>query len=120
MFFAEAQRFIRECAAKKQPFLAYIAPNAPHGPLHAPQKYLDLYSDQPPAIAAFFGMISNIDDNVGATRALLRELRLERDTLFIFTTDNGTATGCSSPIRSVCAILSSGSRPPSCPRNGGW
>jgi arylsulfatase B len=93
VFFAEAQRFIRECATKKQPFLACIAPNAPHGPLHAPQKYLDLYAGQPPAIAAFFGMISNIDDNVGATRALLRELGLERDTLFIFTTDNGTATG---------------------------
>lgn len=93
VFFGEAQRFIRECAAKKQPFLAYIAPNAPHGPLHAPQKYLDMYAGQPPAIAAFFGMISNIDDNVGATRALLRELGLERDTLVIFTTDNGTATG---------------------------
>jgi arylsulfatase B len=92
VFFAEAQRFIRECASTKRPFLAYIAPNAPHGPLHAPQKYLDLYTDQPPAIAAFFGMISNIDDNVGATRALLRELGLERNTLFIFTTDNGTAT----------------------------
>ncbi|MDQ3621617.1 MAG: sulfatase-like hydrolase/transferase, partial [Verrucomicrobiota bacterium] len=48
---------------------------------------------QDPAIAAFFGMISNIDDNVGATRALLRELGIEKDTLFIFTTDNGTATG---------------------------
>ncbi len=93
VFFSQAQRFIRECAAKNQPFLAYIAPNAPHGPLHAPQKYLDLYASQPPSIAAFFGMISNIDENVGTTRALLRELGLENDTLFIFTTDNGTATG---------------------------
>jgi len=93
VFFTQAHRFIRASAAKNQPFLAYIALNAPHGPLHAPQKYLDLYADQSPEIAAFFGMISNIDDNVGATRALLRELGIERDTLFIFTTDNGTATG---------------------------
>jgi arylsulfatase A-like enzyme len=93
VFFAEAQRFIRESAAKQQPFFAYISLNAPHTPLHAPQHYLDLYADQPPAIAAFFGMITNIDDNVGTTRALLRELGIERDTLFIFTTDNGTATG---------------------------
>ncbi|MDV7395291.1 sulfatase-like hydrolase/transferase, partial [Arthrospira platensis SPKY1] len=56
-------------------------------------EYLDLYAGQPQALAAFFGMISNIDDNVGAIRVLLRELGLERDTLFIFTTDNGTATG---------------------------
>ena len=95
VFFTEAARFIRDCATKKRPFLAYIAPNAPHGPLHAPQKYLDLYADQPPALAAFFAMISNIDDNLGATRALLRELGLEQNTVFIFTTDNGTASGAS-------------------------
>lgn len=93
VFFGQAQRFIREQAAAKKPFLAYIALNAPHGPLHAPQKYLDLYSQQTPAIASFFGMISNIDDNVGATRALLSELGIAENTLFIFTTDNGTASG---------------------------
>ena len=93
VFFEQAHRFIRENAAKKQPFFAYISTNAPHGPLHTPQKYMDMYPDQPKGIAAFFGMITNIDDNVGTTRTLLRELGIERDTLFIFTTDNGTAYG---------------------------
>jgi arylsulfatase A-like enzyme len=93
VFFDEARRFIRECAARKQPFLAYIAPNAPHDPLHAPQRYLDMYAGQPAPLAALFGMITNIDDNVGAIRGLLRGLGIERDTLFIFTTDNGTAYG---------------------------
>lgn len=93
VFFAQAHHFIREQAGKKQPFLAYIALNAPHGPLHAPQKYMDMYAGQPPPVAAFFGMITNIDDNVGSTRVLLRELGIEKDTLLIFTTDNGTATG---------------------------
>jgi arylsulfatase B len=93
VFFEQARRFIRECAQRGQPFLAYIAPNAPHGPLHAPQPYLDLYAGQDKAIAAFFGMITNIDDNVGQTRELLRELDIADNTLFIFTTDNGTASG---------------------------
>ena len=93
VFFEQARRFIRECAQRRQPFLAYIAPNAPHGPLHAPQEYLDLYAGQDKAIAAFFGMITNIDDNVGRIRALLRELGIAGNTVFIFTTDNGTATG---------------------------
>lgn len=93
VFFAEAHRYIRECAARQRPFFVYIAPNAPHDPLHAPQRYLDLYAGQPPNLAAFFGMITNIDDNVGATRALLRELGLAENTLVVFTTDNGTATG---------------------------
>ena len=93
VFFEQARRFIRESARRRQPFFAYIATNAPHSPLHAPQKYLDLYKNEQPSIAAFFGMISNIDDNVGATRALLRELGIAENTLFIFTTDNGTAGG---------------------------
>lgn len=93
VFFSEARRFIRESSHRKQPFFAYITLNAPHGPLHAPQKYLDLYKGRPAAIAAFYGMITNIDDNIGQTRQLLRELGIADNTLFIFTTDNGTASG---------------------------
>lgn len=93
VFFEQAHRFIREQAKKQQPFFAYISTNAPHGPLHAPQNYLDMYADQEKSVAAFFGMITNIDDNVGSTRQLLRELGIEHNTVFIFTTDNGTATG---------------------------
>jgi arylsulfatase B len=93
VFFREAQRFIRECVANRRPFYAHIAPNAPHGPLHAPVEYLERYRDQPPALASFFAMITNIDDNVGTLRKLLVELGVAENTLFIFTTDNGTATG---------------------------
>lgn len=93
VFFAQAHRFIRDCHARGQPFFAYIVPNAPHTPLHAPPEYLAMYAGQEPDIAAFYAMISNIDDNVGATRELLRELGIATNTLFIFTTDNGTATG---------------------------
>jgi len=93
VFFEQAHCFIREQAMKHQPFFAYISTNAPHGPLHAPQNYIDMYADQEKSVAAFFGMITNIDDNVGRTRQLLRELGIEHNTMFIFTTDNGTATG---------------------------
>ena len=93
VFFDKANDFIKKNAAANKPFLAYISLNAPHGPLHCPQKYLDLYKDQKDNIAAFFGMITNIDDNVGKTRKLLKELGIEDNTIFIFTTDNGTATG---------------------------
>ena len=93
VFFNAAHDFIKKSAAEKKPFLAYISTNAPHGPLHCPQKYLDLYKDQNPRIAAFFGMITNIDDNVGATRKLIADLGIADNTIFIFTTDNGTASG---------------------------
>ncbi|MGI9244580.1 MAG: arylsulfatase [Verrucomicrobiales bacterium] len=93
VFFEQANSFIKDCAEEKKPFFAYISLNAPHGPLHTPQKYLDLYKDQSDKIAAFYGMITNIDENVGKTRELIRSLGIEDDTIFIFTTDNGSAAG---------------------------
>lgn len=93
VFFDRANAFISKCAKEKKPFFAYISTNAPHGPLHCPQKYLDMYEGQSKNIAAFFGMITNIDDNVGKTRRLIEELGIADDTIFVYTTDNGTASG---------------------------
>ena len=93
VFFDQANHFITESARSGKPFLAYISTNAPHGPFHCPQKYMDLYQDQSPTIQAFYGMITNIDENVGRTRKLLKDLGIHENTIFIFTTDNGTARG---------------------------
>lgn len=93
VFFNQANNFIRKNVKAKKPFFAYVCTNAPHGPFHCPQKYLDMYKGQSDRIASFFGMITNIDDNVGKTRALLKKLGAYENTIFIFTTDNGTASG---------------------------
>ena len=106
VFFDYAKRFIKAQKAAGKPFLAYISTNAPHGPLHAPEESAQPYLDiELPAVdgkkpkkgglklAHFFGMIANIDDNVGAMRSFLKEEGLAENTIFIFTTDNGTAGG---------------------------
>ncbi len=93
VFFEQGNRFIRRCVKQKKPFFAYVSTNAPHGPLHTPQRYMDQYKGQGSSLAAFFGMITNIDDNIGKTRALLEDLGVAENTIFIFTTDNGTAGG---------------------------
>ena len=93
VFFERANEFISKCAKEKKPFFAYITTNAPHKPLHCPTKYSDMYEGQTEDIAAFFGMITNVDDNVGKTRRLIEELGVADDTIFVFTTDNGTASG---------------------------
>ena len=38
-------------------------------------------------------MITNVDDNIGKPEKLLKELGVQDNTIFIFTTDNGTAKG---------------------------
>lgn len=90
VFFARSQRFIKEQVEREKPFFAWIAPTAAHKPWVCPPKYSALYPDQNKNAAAFYGMISNIDENVGRLRAFLEELGVADNTLFIFTTDNGS------------------------------
>lgn len=94
VFFNQAVQWI-EATKGKKPFYCHIATNAPHGPLQVrPEdeaRYADLVKDK--EVAKFFGMIANIDDNVGKLLAKLSEWGLERDTLVIFMNDNGGTVG---------------------------
>ncbi|MCX7011075.1 MAG: sulfatase-like hydrolase/transferase, partial [Candidatus Sumerlaeota bacterium] len=93
VFFGQAEKWI-EAVKGKQPFFAYIPTNAPHGPLSCPENYLKMYEGKVnDNVAKFFGMITNIDDNVGALLAKLREWGIERDTLVVFMNDNGGTGG---------------------------
>ena len=92
----EAMSFIR--AQRTQPFFCYLAYNAPHSPFQVPDRYFDKYKAMKvegidDRVAAFYGMIECIDDNVGRLLALLDELKLADDTTVIFMTDNGTTVG---------------------------
>jgi arylsulfatase A-like enzyme len=93
VFFGEAIQWMKGCADRKQPFVAYIATNAPHGPLFVPAKYRDLYAKQKPNVARFFGMIANIDDNVGRLEAFLVANGLKENTILVYLTDNGGTAG---------------------------
>ncbi|MEO6065545.1 MAG: sulfatase-like hydrolase/transferase, partial [Bryobacteraceae bacterium] len=68
---------------------------APHAPYLVAEKYSKPYLDRglSPTMAAFYGMITNLDENVALLRSRLRELGLEENTIFIYMTDNGSAAG---------------------------
>ena len=93
VWFREAMQFIRD--NKDRPFFVYLATNAPHAPYRVPTAYADRYRRKglSEPLSAFYGMITNIDENLGRLRALLDELELTERTILIFTTDNGTAAG---------------------------
>jgi arylsulfatase B len=95
VLFDEAIAYIETAKENKKPFFTYISTNAPHSPMHAPQHYADMYANQklPIKLQHFFGMITNIDDNVAKLRNYLAKENLTDNTIFIFTTDNGTSTG---------------------------
>ncbi len=95
VFYAQATRWIEGQRKSGKPFFAYIASNAPHGPYIAKPEDKALYADKglPEDVQNFFGMIHNIDMNVGALLAKIEEWGLAQDTLVIFMNDNGGTAG---------------------------
>ncbi len=75
----------------EKPFLAYLATNLPHFPLQVPDaraetyRKMGLHEDN----ALTYGMIDNIDYNVGRVLNRLRQLGIEENTIVIFLSDNG-------------------------------
>jgi len=99
VWFQEAMRFMEQSAQSEQPFFCYIATNAPHNPFNVSDEYYSKYvgANGTPKEGVpnpnFYGMITNIDDNMARLDAFLREKGLFENTLFIFMTDNGTSAG---------------------------
>ena len=93
VWFDEATRFIEQ--NKDEPFFLYLSTNAPHGPFLVDEQYAKPYADQgvPAPMDAFYGMITNIDENLGRLRTNLETLGLSDNTLIIYMADNGTAAG---------------------------
>lgn len=99
----EVLRFIED--NKDQPFFMYYASPLPHLPLQVPQEYVDRYvkifGEEEPYLgdkgyfpnryphAAYAGMITYLDDQVGEIVAKLKELGIYENTLIVFTSDNG-------------------------------
>jgi arylsulfatase len=93
VFFTQALRWIE--SAKDGPFFAYIATNAPHDPFICADEYSRPYREAglDEAAAAYYGMITNIDENVGRLIRRIDDLGLGKKTLVIFMTDNGHSIG---------------------------
>ena len=84
-----AMRFIAE--NRKRPFFCYLPYNAPHTPMQIADRYYDKYKarglDSKPA--AVYGLVQNIDENVGRLLRYLDKLDLTDNTIVIFLSDNG-------------------------------
>ena len=98
LFFAQAIKWMDAKRQAKQPFFAYITPNAAHGPHVVPREYYQHYLGKPDVneeTAKFFGMIENVDTNFGTLLKKLNEWGIEDNTLIMYLgSDNGGTAGC--------------------------
>ena len=87
----EALSFIDRNAAR--PFFLYLPYNAVHSPMQSPTAYVRKFNSIADEHRQLFaGMMSALDDGVGAVLGALRKRELEHDTLIIFLSDNGGPT----------------------------
>ena len=78
---------------KDQPFFAYMSHLAPHNPWRAPRHYINKYSEKGLSLplATLYGMIDNLDHNVGRLVNTVDSLGLGSNTIIVFLSDNGPA-----------------------------
>ncbi|HEX2036920.1 MAG TPA: sulfatase-like hydrolase/transferase [Chloroflexota bacterium] len=84
-----AVAFIRKVAREGRPFFLYLPFNAPHYPMHAPQRYRDRFPDLPWERRIMAAMLSAVDDAVGAVRDELERQGLTEQTVLYYQSDNG-------------------------------
>ena len=89
VFFNEAISFIKD--NKDQPFMVYLAPNVAHLPNRVDSIYSQPYQDMglEKGQSIYYGMITNLDENMGRLLNTLEEEGLDDNTIVLYTTDDG-------------------------------
>jgi arylsulfatase A-like enzyme len=95
-----------------RPLFLYVPFNAPHAPLQAPADYLKRYKHlTPKKRRTHAAMVACLDDAVGAILAALNRRGMAKDTLILFSSDNGGRPGLGAdngPLRAGKATLYEG------------
>jgi arylsulfatase A-like enzyme len=115
IWFNEIIDYIR--SHRDEPFFCYLATNAPHGPYNVHGRWVKPYLDAgvPKRRARFYGLIANIDENVGRLMDFLDHEKLADNAILIFMGDNGTAGGVSRGKDGTCKPPS-----PATPMSAAW
>ena len=93
VFTDKAIAFIKK--NQKKPFFCYIPHAHVHKPRYARPEYLKRAEGNVDR-----AQVEEVDDSIGRVLQTLKDLKLDRNTLVIFTSDNGAASGMSSgPLR---------------------
>ncbi len=109
---SEAITFLKE--HKSNPFFLYLPYYAVHVPLQAKQNTVEKYKQKTSAYVrsspVYGAMLDNVDENIGRLLGTLNELNLDKNTLVVFTSDNGGFYPVSSagPLRGNKGMLYEG------------
>jgi arylsulfatase A-like enzyme len=88
LFAKEAVRMIEQRDAGKPLFL-YVAFHSPHTPVMCAPEYSAPYAHLGPTRSVYAGMVAEMDEAIGKIIAALEQQGLRKNTLIIFSSDNG-------------------------------
>lgn len=89
-FGKKAVAFIEEASKQKKPFFLYLAFNAPHSPLQAPEEYINRFNHiKSPKRRIYAAMVTAMDEEIGQVLETLKKQGIENNTLVVFLSDNG-------------------------------
>ena len=89
-FGREAVNFITRQKGSDRPFFLYLAFNAVHTPMQAPDDYLRRFASiENKGRCTYAGMLSAMDDDIGRVLKAVRDAGIEENTLICFISDNG-------------------------------
>ncbi len=78
--------------SRGRPFFAYVAFNAPHYPMHAPEKYKARFPGLARERQTYAAMIAAVDDGIGQIQRALETAGAAENTLLFLVGDNGATT----------------------------
>lgn len=81
---------------RKEPFFLHLAYNCPHFPIEAPETDVAPFTATGQfnkGVSALYGMIRNMDRNIGRLLDTVKRLGLSDNTVVLFTSDNGPDFG---------------------------
>lgn len=90
LYSSKAISFLRQ--NQRHPFFLCLSYNAPHYYLDAPQEYQNQFTGAS-GTKMYAGVMKSLDDSVGRVLTELDRLGLDKNTLVVFTTDNGAPQG---------------------------
>jgi len=97
LFTTWAVEYLHQRADSKQPFLLYLAYNAPHSPIQPPKNWLEKVRKRHPNLpekrARLVALIEHLDAGIGRVLQSLADTHLADNTLVFFTSDNGGQLG---------------------------
>ncbi|GAA4282198.1 sulfatase family protein [Gaetbulibacter aestuarii] len=87
--------YLEKHRKEKKPFFLYLAYTAPHNPVQPPENWLEKVQKREPDASLkrqkLIALIEHLDYNVGRILDYLKASHLDKNTIVVFTSDNGGA-----------------------------